>query len=400
MRRSSQGARASSARTSSTRSSPAATRWSSSTTSPTGSRERQPGAELVVADIRDRQAVEEAFQEARPRRACTSRRRPTCGCRSRGPTSTGGERPRDDPAARGRARARDAHRLRLHRRRHLRECAEPATRAAARAPFPYGTSKLAGRSTWPPTTGSTGASTRRCATATSSGPPGPARRGRRRRHLPRPGAARRRTSSATAPSSATTSTSATSPRPVAALERPAGVFNIGPGSPRPCSSCSRRAGARPASTSSRFDPPRLGELQRSVLDAGLAERELGFARDLLRRGDRGAWEFIRSAEGEEAAGRTRPARGESRRPSRHPALALRRLHRGDGGHRRAGDPAHRRHLALRQVLLRRGDQGDRPDDGRARCRRAPARGFGNRRSRRGGIRRQAAASPRRRPCSC
>jgi nucleoside-diphosphate-sugar epimerase len=43
-----------------------------------------------------------------------------------------------------------------------------------------------------------------------------------------------------------------------------------------------------------FDPPRLGELQRSVLDAGLAERELGFAaRTAFADGIAATWEFIR-----------------------------------------------------------------------------------------------------------
>jgi UDP-glucose 4-epimerase len=47
-----------------------------------------------------------------------------------------------------------------------------------------------------------------------------------------------------------------------------------------------------------FDPPRLGELQRSVLDRGLAERELGFrARTALTDGIRATWEFVQSAEG-------------------------------------------------------------------------------------------------------
>ncbi|HWB56242.1 MAG TPA: NAD-dependent epimerase/dehydratase family protein [Gaiellaceae bacterium] len=44
-----------------------------------------------------------------------------------------------------------------------------------------------------------------------------------------------------------------------------------------------------------FDPPRLGELQRSVLDTGLAERELGFrARTALTAGIGATWEFSRA----------------------------------------------------------------------------------------------------------
>jgi len=51
-----------------------------------------------------------------------------------------------------------------------------------------------------------------------------------------------------------------------------------------------------------FDPPRLGELQRSVLDTSLAERELGFsARTSFDDGITATWEFIR-AEGERDRG--------------------------------------------------------------------------------------------------
>jgi len=47
-----------------------------------------------------------------------------------------------------------------------------------------------------------------------------------------------------------------------------------------------------------FDPPRLGELQRSVLDPGLAERELGFAAETsFDDGIAATWQLIR-AEGE------------------------------------------------------------------------------------------------------
>jgi nucleoside-diphosphate-sugar epimerase len=48
---------------------------------------------------------------------------------------------------------------------------------------------------------------------------------------------------------------------------------------------------------------RAGELQRSVLDPGRAERELGFrARTSLQDGLAATWEFIREAEGEGADG--------------------------------------------------------------------------------------------------
>jgi UDP-glucose 4-epimerase len=47
-----------------------------------------------------------------------------------------------------------------------------------------------------------------------------------------------------------------------------------------------------------FDPPRAGEIQRSVLDTALAERELGFkAQTPLEEGLAATWEFVRRAEG-------------------------------------------------------------------------------------------------------
>ena len=47
-----------------------------------------------------------------------------------------------------------------------------------------------------------------------------------------------------------------------------------------------------------FDPPRPGELQRSVLDTARAERELGFkAATPLAEGLAATWEFVRAAEG-------------------------------------------------------------------------------------------------------
>jgi UDP-glucose 4-epimerase len=52
-----------------------------------------------------------------------------------------------------------------------------------------------------------------------------------------------------------------------------------------------------------FDPPRPGELQRSVLDPRLAERGLGFrAGTPLEQGLAATWEFVRRAEGVGQAG--------------------------------------------------------------------------------------------------
>ena len=86
---------------------------------------------------------------------------------------------------------------------------------------------------------------------------------------------------------------------VAALERPSGVFNIGTGVATSVLDlfevCRRASGVDVEPV---FDPPRLGELQRSVLDTGLAERELGFAaRTSFDDGIASTWDFIR-AEGE------------------------------------------------------------------------------------------------------
>ena len=83
---------------------------------------------------------------------------------------------------------------------------------------------------------------------------------------------------------------------VAALERPAGVFNIGTGvatSVLELFECCRSTSG--VDVEPVFDPPRLGELQRSVLDAGLAERELGFAAETsFADGIAATWEFISS----------------------------------------------------------------------------------------------------------
>ena len=88
---------------------------------------------------------------------------------------------------------------------------------------------------------------------------------------------------------------------LAALTRPAGVFNVGTGAETSVlellEACRHVAGVdvEPA-----FAPPRAGELQRSVLDPTLAERELGFrAQTALDEGLRATWDFVRRAEGVE-----------------------------------------------------------------------------------------------------
>jgi UDP-glucose 4-epimerase len=91
---------------------------------------------------------------------------------------------------------------------------------------------------------------------------------------------------------------------VAALARRAGVFNVGTGVATSVlelfEACRRASGV---DVEPMFDPPRLGELQRSVLDASLAERELGFAaRTSFDDGIAATWEFIREREGEGSGG--------------------------------------------------------------------------------------------------
>ena len=84
---------------------------------------------------------------------------------------------------------------------------------------------------------------------------------------------------------------------LAALERPAGVFNVGTGTATSVldllDACLR---ASEVEVEPVFDPPRLGELQRSVLDPGLAERELGFtAQTPFADGIAATWESIRGS---------------------------------------------------------------------------------------------------------
>jgi UDP-glucose 4-epimerase len=86
---------------------------------------------------------------------------------------------------------------------------------------------------------------------------------------------------------------------IRAADGPAGVFNVGTGVATSVlellQACLRVSGKQ---TEPVFDPPRPGELQRSVLDPGLIERELGFrAATDLARGLQLTWEFART-EGE------------------------------------------------------------------------------------------------------
>jgi UDP-glucose 4-epimerase len=83
-----------------------------------------------------------------------------------------------------------------------------------------------------------------------------------------------------------------------------GVFNVGTALETSvvelANACIRAAGVEADTV---FAPARLGELQRSVLDGSLAERELGFRPGTsLDEGLTATWEFIREAEGERALG--------------------------------------------------------------------------------------------------
>jgi UDP-glucose 4-epimerase len=84
----------------------------------------------------------------------------------------------------------------------------------------------------------------------------------------------------------------------------AGVFNVGTGVETSvvelAGACCSVAGV-PAPLE--HEPARVGELQRSVLDPRLAERELGFrAGTTLHDGLAATWEFVRGSEGEEGEG--------------------------------------------------------------------------------------------------
>jgi UDP-glucose 4-epimerase len=80
----------------------------------------------------------------------------------------------------------------------------------------------------------------------------------------------------------------------------AGVFNVGTGTETSvvelAGACCKVAGV---SAPLGHEPARVGELQRSVLDPSLAERELGFrAQTRLHDGLAATWEFVRESEGE------------------------------------------------------------------------------------------------------
>ena len=267
-----------------------------------------PRAELVVADIRDAGAVAEVFGEARPQ-ACLH-------LAAQADVRVSVTRPDFDAEVNVLGTIRLLEAAREHGTRIVfastggaiyGECAEPATESSPRAPLAqYGTSKLAGEeylATYNRLYGSEHTALRFGNVFGPRQDPhgeagvvaiflGKLARGEAP-HIFGDGSQQRDY----------VYVGDVAGVALAALERPAGVFNIGTGVATSVLDlfdvCRRVSGVDVEPV---FDPPRLGELQRSVLDTSLAERELGFsARTSFDDGMTATWEFIR-AEGERDRG--------------------------------------------------------------------------------------------------
>ena len=280
--RSSPVGRASSAPTSSMRCSSAATRSTSSTTSPRASGSNvADGAELHVADIRDPDAV---FDAARPEVVVHLAAQADVRVSVERPdVRRGRERDRDGADPRGGPAARRPDRLRVDRRRDLRRVRRARAGvggAAAARPVRDVEALRRGvpRDVEPPPTART---TSRFASATSTA------RGRSR--TARPASSRSSWASCSdggtpkiygdgEPDARLRLTSATSCAPSSPRSsRDGGVFNVGTGietSVLDLYDAIRRATG--VEREPEHAPARLGELQRSVLDVSPAERELGW----------------------------------------------------------------------------------------------------------------------------
>jgi UDP-glucose 4-epimerase len=260
-----------------------------------------PGAELVVADIRDPDAVGEAFREARPQ-ACFH-------LAAQADVRVSVQRPDYDAEVNvlGTIRLLEAAREQGTRivfsstgGAIYGECAEPAPESSARQPLSqYGTSKLAGEeylATYNRLYGSEHSALR---FGNVYGP----------RQAPHGEAGvvaifLGKLANGEAPHVFGDGTQQrdyvyvgdVAAVTLAAAAGPAGVYNVGTGVATSVLElfdvCRRAAGVEIEPV---FDPPRLGELQRSVLDAGLAKRELGFAAATsFADGIAATWDFIRA----------------------------------------------------------------------------------------------------------
>ncbi len=279
-----------------------------------GKRENvNPAAELVVGDIRDRQAVEEVFAEARPE-ACLH-------LAAQADVRVSIARPDFDGEVNVLGTIRLLEAAREHGTRIVfsstggaiyGECAEPAVEAAPREPLsPYGTSKLAGEeylATYNRLYGSRHTALRYGNVfGPRQDPHGEAGvvaiflgllANGQAPHIFGDGTQQRDYVYVGDVAAVT----------VGALERRAGVFNIGTGVATSVLDlfevCRRVSGVEVEPV---FDPPRLGELQRSVLDPGLAERELDFAAGTsFGDGIAAAWEFVRNSNQNDASPTRRP----------------------------------------------------------------------------------------------
>jgi UDP-glucose 4-epimerase len=258
------------------------------------------GAELVVADIRDEDAVNAVFAEARPE-ACLH-------LAAQADVRVSVERPDFDAEVNVLGTIRLLEAARAHGTRIVfastggaiyGECAEPAPETAPLEPLSqYGTSKLAGEEylgTYNRLYGSAHTTLRYGNVfGPRQDPHGEAGviaifLGRLARgetpHIFGDGSQQRDYVYVGDVAAVT----------VAALERPPGIFNVGTGVATSVlelfEACRRASGVDVEPV---FAPPRLGELQRSVLDASLAVRKLGFAaRTSFADGIAATWEFIR-----------------------------------------------------------------------------------------------------------